>query len=207
MYQCLNNGFQFLEFESNWLNNYETLIMEQNSVVLSNVVSASVKNVSYFSSNWDNGLVSRASVASSKANSNSKSNSVLQDHSKSHILPVSLSASNFYVSSTLFKSSDAIVPKKNLVLKFSGRCSVKKVFLKVSNSQEKTCARVYTSDGYFCLFVTQNSQSLKVPATPKSLSQFLQQIARTFLIGFLQSLKLDSHLAKTFVLFASMKTL
>ena len=140
MYQCLNNGFQFLEFESNWLNNYETLIMEQNSVVLSNVVSASVKNVSYFSSNWDNGLVSRASVASSKANSNSKSNSVLQDHSKSHILPVSLSASNFYVSSTLFKSSDAIVPKKNLVLKFSWRCSVKKVFLKVSQIHRKKLA-------------------------------------------------------------------
>ena len=140
MYQCLNNGFQFLEFESNWLNNYETLIMEQNSVVLSNVVSASVKNVSYFSSNWDNGLVSRASVASSKANSNSKSNSELQDHSKSHILPVSLSASNFYVSSTLFKSSDAIVPKKTLVLKFSRRCSVKKVFLKVSQIHRKKLA-------------------------------------------------------------------
>ena len=71
-----------------------------------------------FSSNSDNSLVSRASLAIYKANSDSKSNLVLKDHSKSHILPVPakpaipMSVSNFCVSSKLSNSSDAIVLKK-----------------------------------------------------------------------------------------------
>ena len=58
-----------------------------------------------------------ACVALCKPNSDSKSNLVLNDHSKPHILPVfvkpyiSTSVSNFCVSSTLSKSNDAIVLK------------------------------------------------------------------------------------------------
>ena len=75
----------------------------------SSVASAPVNNVSSFSSNSDNSLVSRACLAIYKANSISKSNLVLKDHSKSNILPGSIKAaipvsvSNFYVYS--FKSS------------------------------------------------------------------------------------------------------
>ena len=71
-----------------------------------------------FSSNSDNSLVSRASLAIYKANSDSESNLVLKDHSKSHILPVPakpaipMFVSNFCVSSKLSNSSDAIVLKK-----------------------------------------------------------------------------------------------
>ena len=58
-----------------------------------------------------------ACVAICKANSNSKLNLVLNDHSKLHILPVfvkpdiSISVSNFCVSSTFSKSNDAMVLK------------------------------------------------------------------------------------------------
>ena len=71
-----------------------------------------------FSSNSDNSLGSRASLAIYKANSDSESNLVLKDHSKSHILPVPakpaipMFVSNFCVSSKLSNSSDAIVLKK-----------------------------------------------------------------------------------------------
>ena len=54
----------------------------------SSVTSAPVKNVSSFSSNSANSLCSRACLAICKANSNPKSNLVLKDNSKSHILPV-----------------------------------------------------------------------------------------------------------------------
>ena len=72
----------------------------------SSVPSALVKNVSSFSSNSDNSLVYRACLAIYKANCNPKSNLEL-DHSKSHILTVSvkpaipMSVSNFCVSHTL----------------------------------------------------------------------------------------------------------
>ena len=56
----------------------------------SSVASAPVKNVSSFSSNSANSLCSRACVAICKANSNPKSNLLLKDHSKSHILLVSV---------------------------------------------------------------------------------------------------------------------
>ena len=56
----------------------------------SSVASAPVKIVSSFSSNSNNSLVSRACLAICKANSNPKSNLVLKDHSKFHILPVSV---------------------------------------------------------------------------------------------------------------------
>ena len=56
----------------------------------SSVTSAPVKIVSSFSSNSNNSLVSRACLAICKANSNPKSNLVLKDHSKFHILPVSV---------------------------------------------------------------------------------------------------------------------
>ena len=52
--------------------------------------SALVKNASSFSSNSDNSLVSRASLAICKANSNPQSNLVFKDHSKSHVLLVSV---------------------------------------------------------------------------------------------------------------------
>ena len=83
----------------------------------SNVASATVKNVSSISSNSANSLCSRACLAICKGNSNPKSNLVLKDNSKPHILPVSVkpaipvSVSNFSVSSTLSNSSDAMVQK------------------------------------------------------------------------------------------------
>ena len=52
--------------------------------------SALVKNASSFSSNLDNSLVSKASLAICKTNSNPQSNLVFKDHSKSHVLPVSV---------------------------------------------------------------------------------------------------------------------
>ena len=76
----------------------------------SSVASPLVKNVSYFYSNSDKSLISRACLATW----NSKSNLVLKDHSKSHILPVSvkpaipMSVSNLCASSTLSNSSDAM---------------------------------------------------------------------------------------------------
>ena len=81
------------------------------------VASALVKNDSTFSSNSDKSLCSKAYLAICKANPNPKSNLVLKDHSKSHILPVSvksailISVSNFCVSSTLSNSSGAMVQK------------------------------------------------------------------------------------------------
>ena len=77
------------------------------------VASAPVNNVSSFSSNSDNSLVSRAFLAISEANSDSKSNLVL----KSHVLPVSIkpaapmSVSNFCASPTLSNFSDVVVQK------------------------------------------------------------------------------------------------
>ena len=56
----------------------------------SSVTSAPVKNVSFFSSNSANSCCSRAHLAIYKANSNPKSNLVLKDNSKSHILPISV---------------------------------------------------------------------------------------------------------------------
>ena len=56
----------------------------------SSVASAPIKNVSSFSSNLGNSLGSRSCHAICKANSNPKSNLVLKDHSKSHILLVSI---------------------------------------------------------------------------------------------------------------------
>ena len=56
----------------------------------SSVTSAPVKIVSSFSSNLDNILGSRSCHAICKANSNPKSNLVFKDHSKSHILAVSI---------------------------------------------------------------------------------------------------------------------
>ena len=84
-----------------------------------------------FCSNSVNILVSRASLAIHKANSNSKSNLVLKDHSKSHILPVPvkpaipMSVSNFCVSSKLSNSSDAIVLKKPSFNSYSFKSSSK----------------------------------------------------------------------------------
>ena len=86
------------------------------SAHMSSVASALVKNVSSFSSNSYNSLVSRACFAICMANCNPKSNLAL-DHSKSHILPVSIkpaipmSVSNFCVSPTLSNSSDVMVQK------------------------------------------------------------------------------------------------
>ena len=83
----------------------------------SSVASAPVKNVLSFPSNSANNLCSRACLAIYKANSNPKSNLVLKDNSKSHILPVSVkpaipvSVSNFCVSSTLSNSNDVMVQK------------------------------------------------------------------------------------------------
>ena len=73
----------------------------------------------FFSSNSANSLCFRACLAICKANSNPKSNLVLKDNSKSHILPVSIktaipvSVSDFCVSSTLSNSSDAMVQKQS----------------------------------------------------------------------------------------------
>ena len=68
----------------------------------SSFASAPVKNVSSFSSNSGNSLGSRACHPICKTNFNPKSNLVLNDHSKSHTLPVSVklaipnTVSNFY---------------------------------------------------------------------------------------------------------------
>ena len=83
----------------------------------SSVASAPVKNVLSFCSNSADSLSSRAYLAICKANFNPKSNLVLKDHPKFHILPVSVkpaipvSVSNFCVSSTLSNSSDVMVQK------------------------------------------------------------------------------------------------
>ena len=136
----------------------------------SSVASAPVKNVSYFSSNSDNSLGSRTCLAICKANSNPKSNFVLKDHSKSHILPVfvkfaiPMSVSNFCVSSTLSNSSNAMVQKPVLILTHLSLVLV--------------------------LFVTQNSQALRFLLLLNLPFQFLQQIAIIFLFRFLQSLNL-----------------
>ena len=81
------------------------------------VASALVKIVLSFPSNSDNSHGSRACLEIYKAISNRKSNLVLKDHSKSHILPVfvkpaiAMSVSNFWVPSTLSNSGDAMVQK------------------------------------------------------------------------------------------------
>ena len=83
----------------------------------STVASAPVKIFSYFSSNSDNSLGSRACLAICKTNSNPKSNLALKDNSKFHFLPVSIkpakpmSVCNSCVSSTLSNSSDAMGQK------------------------------------------------------------------------------------------------
>ena len=67
-----------------------------------------------FSCNSANSLCSRACLVIYKGDCNPKSDLVLKDNSKSHILPVSVkpaipvSVSNFPVSSTLSNSSDAM---------------------------------------------------------------------------------------------------
>ena len=73
----------------------------------SSVASAPVKNVSSFSSNSDNSLVSRTCLTNCKPNSNLKSNLMVKDHSKSRILrafvkpAIPMYGSNCCVSSTV----------------------------------------------------------------------------------------------------------
>ena len=80
------------------------------------VGSAPVKNVSFFSSDSDDSLISRACVAIYMKNCNPKYNLGL-DRSKFYISPVSfktaipVSVSNFCVPSTLSISSDSIIQK------------------------------------------------------------------------------------------------
>ena len=121
----------------------------------SSVTSAPVKNVSSFSSNSANSLCSRACLVIWKANSNPKSNLVLKNNSKSHILPVSTkpaipgSVSNFCVSSTLSNSSGAMVQKYSFD----------------SHSFKPSSFTNSTSQFSFC---RSKFSSPKIPTTPKS---------------------------------------
>ena len=125
------------------------------SVHKPSIASASLKNVSPFSSNSANSLLSRACLAICKANSSPKSNLVLKDHSKSHNLTVSVkpaipvSVSNFCVSSTLSNSSDALVQKHSFV-----SYSFKSSSFTNSASQLSFCCSKFSGP--------------KIPTTPKS---------------------------------------
>ena len=119
----------------------------------SSVTSAPVKNVSSFSSNSANSLCSRACLGTCKVSSNPKSNLVLKNNSKSHILPVSVkssvSVSIFCVSSTLSNSSGIMVQKHS----FDSH-SFKSTSFTNSASQLSFCCSKFSSP--------------KIPTTPKS---------------------------------------
>ena len=114
---CSNSNFSTQKFsaESVLKSNHTLFPLETTSTYScfspsahkSIVASATVKNVSSFSSNSGNSLGSKACLAICKGNSNPKSNLALKDHSKFHFLPVSIkpakpmSVSNSCVPSTL----------------------------------------------------------------------------------------------------------
>ena len=114
--------------------------MEQNSVVLSNVVSASVKNVSYFSSNEIMALFLELLQQAARQ-------TLTQNLIQYFRTIQSLIFYQFLCLLLIFTFPPhflnlvmLLFQKKNLVLKFSGRCSVKKVFLKVSQIHRKKLA-------------------------------------------------------------------
>ena len=115
------------------------------------VASALVKNVSSFSSNSDDRLISRAFVAIYKTNCNPKFNLVF-DHSKSHISPVfvePVSVPNFCISSTISSSSYAVVQKPS----FESYSFKSSSFVNFASK---------------CSFCHSKFSSSKIPTTPKS---------------------------------------
>ena len=145
--------------------------------IKSSVASALVKNVPSFSSNSDKSLASRACLAIFKENSNHKSNLVLKDHSRSHILTVLLNL--LYL--CLFLVFVFLPLFQILVMLWYKNPVLILTHLRLVLSQIRL---------HNVLFVTQNSQVLRFLTLLNHPSQFLQQIAIIFLFRFLQVLNL-----------------
>ena len=139
--------------------------------IKSSVASAPAKNIPSFSFNSDNNLISKACLAICQPNSNSKCNLVLKEHTKSHILPVSIkfaipmSLSNFCDSSTLSNSSDAMVLKP----------SFDSYLIKSSSSTNSASQRSFCPSKF---------SGPKIPTT------LISNKSQCFLFRFLQSLNL-----------------
>ena len=128
----------------------------------SSVASAQIKFFPSFSCNSDNSLVSRA-TAICEANCSPKSNLVLKDHSKSHILPVSVKHTipMFLIFVFLPYFPILVMLWFKIPVLFLTHLSLFLSQIKLHN----------------VLFLTQNSQALRFLLLLNLPSQFLQQIA------------------------------